>query len=530
MKLGNRNLVYSLLLAVIMLLGIIGYFVLMFPSLYVDYMNEQNLKAVQKQHEEFVKTGTYEELEVKNPTACFSLKVPQKGNDFYVSMKAGTVKITITDAELAELLQEMQDMMKNYAGKKEEWQNEEWNEAFNDKVEQMKKALEKTNLKEVDLPFSIKVLQKQTLLEDYCGEYEKMHCISENLMIMETGVSDGENQYTTYIALGKEEESFVVSFLPVVTPQMNEVTPIIMQSLPMICMVILLLVLLFSQVYSKGIVAPIVTLGKHAGQMKGDGSVVVTSLRERGFNRPDEIGDLAVTIDTLYEEVQASYLALKEKNEKLQEENKRQEIFMRASSHQLKTPIAAALLLLDGMMNQIGKYKDTQKYLPKVKEQMLYMRKMVEDILSLNHMNGVVKKEPCCLDEFVKVSLQSYHVLMAKRKISTSIEGEQEVVIKTDSEMLLKIVDNAISNAVKYTPEGERIEIYIDQNTLQIRNYGAKIPQDLLQHICDPFVKGNHETNSHGLGLYIAAYYARQLGIGMDVKNEEHNVCFTISF
>ena len=264
--------------------------------------------------------------------------------------------------------------------------------------------------------------------------------------------------------------------------------------------------------------------------MKGDGSVVVTSLRERGFNRPDEIGDLAVTIDTLYEEVQTSYLALKEKNEKLQEENKRQEVFMRASSHQLKTPIAATLLLLDGMMNQIGKYKDTKKYLPKVKEQMLYMRKMVEDILSLNHMNGVVKKEPCCLDEFVKVSLQSYHVLMAKRKISTSIEGEQEVVIKTDSEMLLKIVDNAISNAVKYTPEGERIEIYIDQNTLQIRNYGAKIPQDLLQHICDPFVKGNHETNSHGLGLYIAAYYARQLGIGMDVKNEEHNVCFTISF
>ena len=50
--------------------------------------------------------------------------------------------------------------------------------------------------------------------------------------------------------------------------------------------------------------------------------------------------------------VKSRAVELEEKNRELAEENERQEIFLRSSSHQLKTPIAAALLLVDGMLNE----------------------------------------------------------------------------------------------------------------------------------------------------------------------------------
>ena len=162
---------------------------------------------------------------------------------------------------------------------------------------------------------------------------------------------------------------------------MNEIRPIVFQSLPMLAAVIFLLVLLFSQVYSRGIVSPVVRLVQHTQQMKNSRHFQVIPMDRKLTMRKDEIGILAAAIESLYHTVQAGYEALEEKNQALAEENKRQEVLLKASSHQLKTPISAALLLVDGMANKVGKYQDTQTYLPRVKEQLLSMKKMVEDIL-----------------------------------------------------------------------------------------------------------------------------------------------------
>ena len=52
-RLGQRNLFYSMILAGSMLTFLVGYFVYMLPSLYVDYKMEQNLKAVTEQHKAY---------------------------------------------------------------------------------------------------------------------------------------------------------------------------------------------------------------------------------------------------------------------------------------------------------------------------------------------------------------------------------------------------------------------------------------------------------------------------------------------
>ena len=74
-KLGQKNLNYSILLVGVLL---IVYMISMLPSLYVDHKMEANLEAVKKQHMEYAKTGSYENVQMENPVACFSIKFQRK--------------------------------------------------------------------------------------------------------------------------------------------------------------------------------------------------------------------------------------------------------------------------------------------------------------------------------------------------------------------------------------------------------------------------------------------------------------------
>lgn len=478
-KLGQKNLYYSMLLAAVMMLLLVGYFVLMLPSLYVDYMEEQNLQAIRKQHQAYVKNGSYEGVQVKNPTACASLKIPQKGDFVELTTKMVSVKITVVNAQMKQILHEIRKAIytvgtENAASLKQA--ENRVDEARNsERMDIWVKQLMDIFQNEGRLPVDIEVVRLANQEEMYFDESYHLHRISDHMVIIESSVADDNNQYTNYLAMEKVSDGIVLSMLPLVTPQMEEIRPVVMQSLPMLCAVILILVLAFSQIYSGGMILPV-------------------------------------------------YRELQEANQALVEENERKEMFLRASSHQLKTPITAALLLLDGMMNQIGRYKDTKTHLPKVKEQLLSMRRMVEEILSLKQKSDLSNRQMLQLYELAQTQMAAYRVAAAEKRLELVLEGDKEACLFADGEVILKILDNLIANAVAYTPPEHRICIMVQCWGYTVLNEGAKIPEEILPHIFDPFVRGNHETSSHGLGLYIAAYYAKSEGAELSVKNQDHAV------
>ena len=73
MKLAKKNMIYSMLLAGTLLCFILGYFILMLPSLYVDHTNERNLNSVVEQHRGYLADRSYAQVSVNNPTACFTI-------------------------------------------------------------------------------------------------------------------------------------------------------------------------------------------------------------------------------------------------------------------------------------------------------------------------------------------------------------------------------------------------------------------------------------------------------------------------
>ncbi len=518
-----------------MLLFLVGYFINMLPSLYVDYVMEQNLRSVCEQHRAYVESGSYEGVRVRNSTACYSLEIPMEGEYLLITGKSFSAEVQIKAEGLVRILDRCREKL--LAAREH---GAETDMRLEPEMEELADILQEFLGKENALPVAVKLRYSRDMGEEFFNESVKVHFYTDNMFVIESGIQDSSNRYTNYLAAEWTDESLILSFLPVVSPDAEEIRPVVLQSLPMLGAVIVLAVLLFSRIYSRGIVNPIEELVEHAGQMKRGKDFPVEPLSGKWQGRQDEVRRLADTLDEFYLQIRESYRELEEKNTRLEEENQRQEIFLRASSHQLKTPIAAALLLVEGMMNGIGRYADTGIYLPKVKAELLSMRKMVEDILYLNRCAENMNLQRMDAAGILRERMQACQVTLADKKLRVEFREEESLPADADERMLSQILDNLLSNAVHYTPEGGCIRITVRrgeaEGTIAIENLGARIPEELLLHIFEPFVSGAQSMDSragmrgHGLGLYIAAYYARKLDISLAVQNSAEGVAAVLAF
>ena len=525
MGLSRKTFLYSMGLAFIMTAFIIIYFTLMLPSLYVEYVKESNLQSVIQVQKQYLEYGNYEEATVKNPFNTVTVEIPMEENDIYLTGKYFCLKAEIQDQNMQRLFQTTKSLIRRSG---QEDLSDEWKELAalwqQESGSFLTEMTENIDMWSEKLPIEVN-LESNREERSYTEEYVQIHTLSNGTVVYEAGISDGSNSYTNYIALGIGDAEIVVTLMSCVTPQMEEIKPVVFGSLPMICVVVFLLVLIASRFFSGKIVTPIIRLANHAQSAQFDEDMSPTPFPDSG---KDEVAALGSALNQLYEKLRESNRELSHKNILLEEENERQEVFLRASSHQLKTPIAAAMLLIEGMMDQVGKYKDVNVYLPKVKEQLKSMQKIVEDILELNHHALHPEMEEVSLVELVKEGKEAYQVQMESKKQTLSLLGEKYMT--TDREILKTMIDNLISNAVVYSPEGASIEVVIKEGGLFVTNYGAHIEEELLPDLYRPFVSSDTKQKGKGLGLYIVAYYGRLLGMETKIENLNEGVRASLFF
>jgi signal transduction histidine kinase len=518
LNLSKKTFVYSAIISGTIVTLMIAYFVLMLPSLYVDYMKRSNFKAMKSIQENYIKDGHYKNISTSNPVGTATIKIPATGNEVFITNKLCSIKVTIKDKELLKLVEKV----RYYSTHKEEIENiDKADFHFTSNIGNVFK----NKLFKDDLPITFEFLGN-----DYKNVYKetssKFHIVNEETVIYESNVSDGSNYYTNYVAISLHKDDIIVSVFSAMTPKIGEIRPIIFESLPMIIATALLLILVSTVLFSRKIVNPIEKLVNHAVFMKDNTNREVELVKIEG---QDEIAVLGETLNELYLKLNENFVELEKKNNYLSEQNKRQEVFLRASSHQLKTPVAAALLLVEGMINEIGKYKDTKEHLPKVKLQLQSMRKIIDDILNLNNDMGAIKKENINISEIIEESLLCHEVQVKLKELT--IEKEINFTnINTDRKLIFKIIDNIINNAITYTPKQGHIKITLSEKALTIINYGVVIEEELLPHIFEAFVSSNSENRGHGLGLYIVAYYANLLNYEVEVRNIDDGVESSLLF
>ncbi len=180
------------------------------------------------------------------------------------------------------------------------------------------------------------------------------------------------------------------------------------------------------------------------------------------------------------------------------------------------------------MIQKVGKYENTDEYLPQVKAQFKSMQKIVDEIIYLNK-NKELELEVLNINDLVEDCLSNIQFIITSKNINVKCLGSMETVV-SDRSILIKIIDNLLSNAVVHSKENQLIEITYDFKSITIRNYGTQIDKELLPHIFEPFVTSNNKEKGHGLGLYIVSYYVQIIQCSVEIFNEGNCVVAQIIF
>lgn len=226
--------------------------------------------------------------------------------------------------------------------------------------------------------------------------------------------------------------------------------------------------------------------------------------------------------------------------ERREEENRRE--FIATISHELKTPITIISGQLEGMIYNIGKYKDRDKYLKESYTSTQELKDLVNEMIEISKtdiMSASFKPTRLSVKELVEVILKRQEFLIDEKNLKTRVAISSDAKINADKDKFSKALYNIINNAIKYTPEGENINIrFIERgfrpSILEVENTGITISDESLKNIFNPFFRveksRSRKTGGSGLGLYLTSQILAKHGFEYKMTNRGNAVLFTIEF
>lgn len=182
-------------------------------------------------------------------------------------------------------------------------------------------------------------------------------------------------------------------------------------------------------------------------------------------------------------------------------------------AHQIKTPIAAARLLLQEDPGAVG--TEVEVELLKIEQYV----DMVLGYLRLDSESTDYVLRDTDLDGLLRQAVRKFARMFILKKITLDFRETGRTVL-TDGKWLSFVVEQVLSNALKYTPAGGRIRIYGDGETLVIADSGIGIrPEDLPRVFEKGFTgyNGREDKKSTGIGLYLCRRVMDRLNHGISI-------------
>ncbi|MDA8791600.1 CHASE2 and HATPase_c domain-containing protein [Bacteriovoracaceae bacterium] len=216
-------------------------------------------------------------------------------------------------------------------------------------------------------------------------------------------------------------------------------------------------------------------------------------------------------------EYQTRY-AIQEESKLIKKVDNLKQNFISLMSHDLKTPVAKIAGIADLLKVQFNNTSEQKNLIDSIILSTKELNNFITSILDLTKIesrNLNLKKENRDVNQFVEATVKKYQFEIQQKNIHIDSELSPIYPISVDVNLINRVISNIVENAIKYTPEGSKIEIktWDDQDWvyISIKDNGPGIDQDNLEHIFEKFyrVKNDlsHTVKGSGLGLYLVKYF-----------------------
>ena len=218
----------------------------------------------------------------------------------------------------------------------------------------------------------------------------------------------------------------------------------------------------------------------------------------------------------------------------LEEANRLRKEFVLFAGHELKTPVTVMKASLD-MLEREGIHS---KYLDYAAEENEKMRKLVIELLDYSKMEYQEEKsfrESVNFSQCIEGISLEFEAMAFEKAVILITDIQQNLVIDGNKEMLERMAETLLENAIRHTEAGKEVKIVLKKDEKKVRlsmeNQGEAIPEEERRRLFEKFYHdSNPEEGHYGLGLAIAQSIAAKHHTEITVISENGWNCFIIDF
>jgi signal transduction histidine kinase len=209
--------------------------------------------------------------------------------------------------------------------------------------------------------------------------------------------------------------------------------------------------------------------------------------------------------------------------------------FVAAVSHELRTPLTSISGFLEMMADEEETLNDTGRhYLSVIRRSTTRLQRIVEDLLLVAQIEAhrlELELAPVDPAEIARAAVEEARPGATEKGVALTVQAEPGPPVNADSQRLGQVLDNLVSNAVKFTEPGGSVTVSCERDDARVRlvvaDTGVGIPADEQGQLFSSFFRASSATRraipGTGLGLVIARAIVEQHGgtIALDSREGE---------
>ncbi len=194
--------------------------------------------------------------------------------------------------------------------------------------------------------------------------------------------------------------------------------------------------------------------------------------------------------------------------------------FIKDTTHELNTPVTAIITNIE-MIDKSSLDERLLKKINRIEIGAKTISNIYEDLTFVTLNNQIISNnEEINLSNVLKQRVEYFNSIATMKKINFDLNIKDDVFIVCDMKKITKLIDNILSNAIKYNKIAGFIKVNLDDNILSIEDSGKGIEKENLKTLFERYSRFDKSVGGFGIGLNIVSLIAKEYNLKIDIKSQ----------